>query len=167
MMQENDRADDDPEDGIALDDPCDVVPPAALPAVGDQTSIAPPPSLASFSVSSSRNSISPRQSKAGEKKMFFALMTMQMHNELTQRAHKAREQAASRAQLTSVITGLATAYLTTTMARKREKKKGKKRKYYSSSSSSSSSSESESDYDNEDDNDRQKHPATVTQRSAD
>ena len=59
-----------------MDDPCDVDPPAVLPTVatvGDQTRIEPPPSLTSFSVSSSRNSISPSRSKAGEKKDFLHL----------------------------------------------------------------------------------------------
>ena len=50
-------------------------------------------------------------------------MAMQMQNEAAQRAHEAREQAASRAQMQTMITGLATAYFASTKKSKRKRKK--------------------------------------------
>ena len=54
--------------------------------------------------------LSLRRSKLNEKQDFFDLKAMQMQNDATQRAHEAREQAASRAQMQSMILGLSTAY---------------------------------------------------------
>ena len=76
MLQDDDRADDDPEEGIPIEDPClDVLP---LPN---------PPSTNS----STRSGLSPRKSKVQENQDFFALMAMQMQNEAAQRAHEACE----------------------------------------------------------------------------
>jgi len=74
-------------------------------------------------------------------------MAMQMQNNSAQRAHEAGEQSASRAQLTTLISGLATAYFG---SNRRKKERSRRKNYSPSSSSSSSSSESNFDDDSED-----------------
>ena len=91
MMQEDDCADDDPEEGVPLDDPGVIVPIFAEHS--------PVPAVPPLGNTNNRSSASLRKNKASKKQDFFALMAMQMQNEAAQRAHEAREQAASRAQM--------------------------------------------------------------------
>ena len=106
MMQDDDRADDDPEEGVPLDDPGIVEPLLEEAHVVPRRVPVPPPL-----VNRTGNlGLSPRKTKIHERQDFFALMAMQMQNEAVQRAHAAREQAAFMAQMQTMIAGLATAY---------------------------------------------------------
>ena len=152
MMVEESRADDDPEEGVPLDDPCN-----------PQADLVPAPPT------NNRGTLSPRRSNTNDKQDFLALMAMQMQSEAAQRAHEAREQAASRAQMQSMILGLSTAYFGSLKSKKKRKRKNSR--YYSLSDSSSSSSDSstnfEDDEENDDDYGNQKPSAKSMERSAD
>ena len=122
MMQEDDRADDDPEEGVPLEDRCDQHP----PAVKRRLNLVPiPPNASNLNATpcaqNNRGNLSPRRTKVNKKQYFFALMAMQMQNEAAQRAHEAREQAASRAQMQYMILGLSTAYLGSIQSQKKIK----------------------------------------------
>ena len=107
--------------------------------------------------------LSPRGHKSKEKQDFYTLMALQMKNDSDQRAHDAREAAANRQQLTSLISTITDAYFS---PRGRKKGRRKKRKHVSRLSESRESSFSdESDGDESIDSEpKQKRRST---RSAD
>ena len=118
ILEEEDRADHDPEEGIPANKSCLVA--LALPQ--PLLLHVPPPSTNSSSLSH-RSTLSPRKSKVHEKQNIFALMAMQMQNEAAQRACEACNQAATRAQMQAMIAGLATAYFGSVKSQKKEKGK--------------------------------------------
>ena len=137
-------SDDDGED--ASDEVAGPVVPLAEPPVVHRRAPVVQPELAvggsSLPGRPANSGLSPRGHKSKEKQDFYTLMALQMQNESKQRAHEAREQAANRLQLNSLIANIAGAYFQTTETKRKSSKRRRNRNRGNVSTSESEQSES-------------------------